>query len=89
MVFTKKIQPFNNLKLNKRSDAKFKIVFNSEEVENAYYTLLDHNCTKCNGKSFKTFADLKDHMRRVHQLNYCDLCVNNLKVSGHLGFEKN
>lgn len=60
-------------------DKKFKIVFETENEKNAYDALLAHECPKCS-KVFVSFIYLRDHVRRVHQLNYCDLCVDNLKV---------
>lgn len=55
------------------------------DIQASYNELLEHNCFKCKKENkvanFRTFALLKDHMRREHELHYCDLCVENLKVS--------
>ncbi|CAB0004178.1 unnamed protein product [Nesidiocoris tenuis] len=45
----------------------------------AYDSLLAHVCSEC-GKESPNFGHLRDHVRRVHQLNFCDLCVENLKI---------
>lgn len=80
VIFTKVISPYNSLKnINGVIDKKFKIVFETENEKNAYDALLAHECPKCS-KVFVSFVYLRDHVRRVHQLNYCDLCVDNLKI---------
>lgn len=65
-------------------DRKFGIYFTSPNTQKAYYRLLEHNCPICPESErkwpFKTFHQLKDHMRREHELFYCDLCVDNLKI---------
>lgn len=62
-------------------DRKFGVWFTSKDIKDAYYSLLEHNCTKCTRReAFKTFLQLKEHMRREHELNYCDLCVENIRI---------
>lgn len=81
VYFTKTVKPFKKLiSSNILSDKKYKIEFENESVMNAYLKLLEHTCPKCPEKTFDAFYQLQDHVRRVHQLNYCDLCVENLKV---------
>lgn len=63
-------------------DKKFQIIFESSEIQKAYNALLAHVCPKCPERhAFQNFALLRDHMRREHELYYCDLCIDNLKVS--------
>lgn len=46
-----------------------------------YFQLLDHNCNKCHKiPAFRNFNQLKEHMRKEHELYYCDLCVDNLRI---------
>jgi hypothetical protein len=74
------VRPFRSLR-ERSWEHKYKIGFANEKLEAAYRRLLLHSCKLCHGRpEFKTFAALKDHMRRVHELFYCDLCVDNLKV---------
>jgi hypothetical protein len=82
VVFTKEVQPFRTIKdYTYLMDKKFKICFDSADIQAAYLKLLEHVCTICPGcPAFRTFANLKDHMRKEHELHYCDLCVENLKV---------
>lgn len=82
VIFTKEVQPFRNIKdCSYLMDKKFKICFDSADIQAAYSKLLEHVCTACPGRpAFRTFQNLKDHVRKEHELYYCDLCVENLKV---------
>lgn len=47
--------------------------------------LLEHRCFMCERAqvkpwAFESFQQLKDHMRREHELFYCDLCCEHLKI---------
>lgn len=64
-------------------DRKFGVHFCTGSIQSAYYQLLQHDCPICIEHQrwpFKTFQQLKDHMRKEHELYYCDLCVANLKI---------
>lgn len=61
-------------------DKKFGIYFMTPGIERAYLQLLIHRCSKCDNEIFQTFQQLKDHMRRQHEVFYCDLCSENLKI---------
>ena len=63
-------------------DRKFKICFETEEIQNQYFAMLDHKCPKC-GEDFKTFRQLDQHIRREHETYYCELCVKNLNQFTH------
>lgn len=85
VIFTKAVRLYKELdkSLGVRFlfDRKFKIVFESADLQNAYNKLLAHVCSKCPGRhAFPTYVNLRDHMRKEHELFYCDLCVDNLKV---------
>ena len=61
---------------------KYKIFFQSEDVEDLFLDLLEFKCRICHDrKADKTFNQLQTHMRREHQLFACELCVTSLKVS--------
>ncbi|KAK5641502.1 hypothetical protein RI129_010049 [Pyrocoelia pectoralis] len=88
VLFTKEIEAFSILrpkveKVNLQ-DRKYGLFFHSPSIQRRYYRLLDHECFICKrnacSTTFKTFHLLKDHMRRIHELFYCDLCVANLKI---------
>lgn len=56
-------------------------MFDGGPAQSLFEKLLQHECHLCNGsKTYQTFQLLKDHMRKKHELFYCDLCVDNLKV---------
>ncbi|XP_044272697.1 E3 ubiquitin-protein ligase ZNF598 [Tribolium madens] len=89
VIFTKEVAPFATLFSNYQhtnlQDRKFGLIFCSEEIKKAYQQLLEFRCAICTKASsrkctFYTFQQLKDHMRREHNLVYCDLCVENLKI---------
>ncbi|EFA07884.1 E3 ubiquitin-protein ligase ZNF598 [Tribolium castaneum] len=89
VIFTDTVAPFATLFANFQhtnlQDRKFGLIFCTEEIKKAYQRLLEFRCaicTKANGRrcTFYTFQQLKDHMRREHNLVYCDLCVENLKI---------
>lgn len=65
-------------------DRNFGILFASPSIQAAYYELLSHDCPLCSTNhrrfSFKNFQKLKEHMRKDHELYYCDLCVDNLNI---------
>lgn len=83
VVFTNIVKPFSQIVISSLlQDVKFKIYFQSKIIQDAFYKLLEHSCSICpNSPSFKTFQTLHDHMKKQHDLHYCDLCVEHLKVS--------
>ncbi|KAK0098533.1 hypothetical protein PV326_006993 [Microctonus aethiopoides] len=81
IVFTKNIKPFRHLKKGNLYDTRYSVYFDSPSIQEKFTQLLAHVCTLCEEKQiFSTFHALKDHMRRKHELHYCDLCVENLKI---------
>ncbi|XP_066588792.1 E3 ubiquitin-protein ligase ZNF598 [Prorops nasuta] len=84
VVFTKEIKPFRQLKKGNLLDTRYDIYFDSPEIQGKFYELLVDTCTVCREKQvFSNFNSLKEHMRRAHELHYCDLCVDNLKIFSH------
>ncbi|XP_058795284.1 E3 ubiquitin-protein ligase ZNF598 [Phymastichus coffea] len=81
VVFTKEIKPFRFLKKGSLVDTRYNIYFESLDIQTKFVELLAHRCTICeNNQVFSSFNSLKEHMRRKHDLHYCDLCVENLKI---------
>lgn len=69
-------------------DAKYNIYFDNHDVQQKFHNLLAHRCNVCHeGQVFNSFHALKEHMRRKHDLHYCDLCVENIKVSFKKSFD--
>ncbi|KAG7302797.1 hypothetical protein JYU34_012774 [Plutella xylostella] len=85
VVFTDTVLPYKELRNRAFSDKLFerqyKIAYCSEEIKNAYTKLLENQCNMCeNLAPFRSFSALSDHMRKVHERYYCDLCVKHLKI---------
>lgn len=45
-----------------------------------YEALRQIRCSRCADVTFRSFSLLREHMRRVHDLFYCDLCLEGLKL---------
>ncbi|XP_063981623.1 E3 ubiquitin-protein ligase ZNF598 [Diachasmimorpha longicaudata] len=81
VVFTREIQPFRHIRRSSLLDSRYNIYFENLEVQEKFTKLLAHSCPICEDRQvFSSFSSLKEHMRRKHELHYCDLCVENLKI---------
>ncbi|XP_044759445.1 E3 ubiquitin-protein ligase ZNF598 [Coccinella septempunctata] len=87
VIFTKEIQSFTTLfgKYFKTSqqDPKYGLIFATNEIKKEYNRILEHRCSVCpidQSWPFRTFNQLKDHMRREHELFYCDICIENVRI---------
>lgn len=81
VVFTREVKPFRHLRKGNLLDKRYNIYFDDEDIQERFVMLLAHSCDLCDERQvFGNFNSLKDHMRRFHELHYCDLCVENLKV---------
>ncbi|XP_053607927.1 E3 ubiquitin-protein ligase ZNF598 [Plodia interpunctella] len=85
VVFTETVLPYKELRNKVFNDRlferQFKIGFCTQEIKNAYDKLLENHCKMCDKiPPFRTFAMLSDHMRRVHERFFCDLCVKHLRI---------
>ena len=84
VIFTTAKLKFEDIKDNiYPMDRKYKICFETEEIQNSYLKLLSHESPLSPDVSFKTFQQLDKHLRREHELYYCDLCVANLHLFSH------
>lgn len=84
VVFTREIKPFHSLTTANLLDTRYDIYFSSLDIQEKFTELLTNTCSICKEKPvFSTFHSLKDHMRQRHELHYCDLCVENLKIFSH------
>ena len=67
--------------LHFKVNRKFKIYFEMDKVQNAFYKLLEPRCSICeDGKVFDQFTQLKRHFSKEHNLYPCDLCVEHVQV---------
>lgn len=83
MIFTKTVAPFATLDRDLRSglyEKKYRIAFADLDIQKAFYRLLENRCSECNHTPFIEFNKLKDHVRKVHELFFCEICTDNLKI---------
>ncbi|XP_050073729.1 E3 ubiquitin-protein ligase ZNF598 [Anopheles maculipalpis] len=83
VIFSKTLAPYQQLDVKNRSglyDKKYRICFTDAEVQQAYFDLLDYKCPRCDHKNFPKFEMLREHVRKQHELFYCDICTEHLKV---------
>ncbi|KAG2202501.1 hypothetical protein INT47_013117 [Mucor saturninus] len=84
VIFTKEAEkPFDEFSLDETpfSDKKLGIRFETQEMYKEAMNMLEYNCPQkeCT-ESFKNWGELKQHTRKVHSLNLCDLCSRHKKV---------
>ncbi|XP_034477470.1 E3 ubiquitin-protein ligase ZNF598 [Drosophila innubila] len=83
VLFTLEKLPYRELEANNRSDyysKKYRIGFWSAEIQQKFYQLLDHPCPTCDVPPYRTFQALRNHVLRDHNMYFCDLCVETLKI---------
>ncbi|XP_066292212.1 E3 ubiquitin-protein ligase ZNF598-like [Branchiostoma lanceolatum] len=82
VVFTTKRQTFSSISTEHlRLERKHGIYFADNVTQKRYRELLEHMCKECPEKpTFRTFPQLSKHMRKEHELFYCDLCSEHLQI---------
>lgn len=83
VIFTQDLLPYRQLETKNRSglyDKKYRICFSNLIVQRLFNELLNNQCPKCDVLPFHSFDALKDHVRRIHEQFYCDICTDNLKI---------
>lgn len=87
VLFTKSVEPFSiifpRFERTNLQDRTYGLYFCTTDIQKMYWKLLENRCLICDESesfSFKTFAQLKDHVRREHEMFYCPLCVEHLKI---------
>ncbi|XP_065367355.1 E3 ubiquitin-protein ligase ZNF598 [Calliphora vicina] len=83
VIFTYNKLSYRELEARNRSEyysKKYKIGFYTSEIQQKFFELLDHPCPKCHCPPYRTFQGLRNHVRKEHDLYFCDLCVENLKI---------
>lgn len=61
-------------------DKKYRVCFANNRIQREFFRLLDNPCLHCDAQPFYSFDQLKNHVRKVHELFYCELCTENLKI---------
>ncbi|XP_053675120.1 E3 ubiquitin-protein ligase ZNF598 [Anopheles nili] len=83
VIFSKTLLPYQQLDIKNRSglyDKKYRICFTEQQVQQAFFQLLDNKCPRCDQSNFPKFEMLREHVRKKHELFYCDICTQHLKV---------
>lgn len=83
VIFSKTLAPYKELDVKNRSglyDKKYRICFTDGDVQQAFFELLDNKCPRCDEKNFSKFDILREHVRKRHELFYCDICTEHLKI---------
>nr|SVE70265.1 EOG090X01BP [Daphnia similis] len=82
VAFVKEAKPYQLLMLNSYPmDKVTRIHFENLFLRETFEKLLVHVCYTCSLKpTFTNFQMLKEHLRKEHELFFCDLCVENLKI---------
>ncbi|CAH1794808.1 unnamed protein product [Owenia fusiformis] len=85
VVFIRKFEEFNKVLTNHfLVNRKHSIYYENEDIQNAYYELLQHKCPVCvDRKPDRGFRNLVDHVRKEHSMYNCDICTKHLKMFTH------
>ncbi|XP_065659088.1 E3 ubiquitin-protein ligase ZNF598 [Hydra vulgaris] len=86
VVFCKSIKKFSSFSLhNLPGNRKYGIRFEDKLIQSEFQHLIANICVLCNNKNniFLTLHELKSHLRKVHEKQMCDICVENLTVFPH------
>lgn len=82
VIFAKTLASYRELDVRNRSglyDKKYRICFTDGDVQQAFFELLDNKCPRCDEQNFPKFDILREHVRKRHELFYCDICTEHLK----------
>ncbi|XP_037958841.1 E3 ubiquitin-protein ligase ZNF598-like [Teleopsis dalmanni] len=84
VIFSKFKLPFQQLEADRGPrtsyDREYCIKFADVNVREEYFRLLEHRCPKCKCGAFRCFISLESHMNRMHNLHFCEICTESLKL---------
>ena len=83
IVVVSKLSPFQSIPYHdwRYTDRRFNMYFRNRELYEAYRSILDYRCQLCPQLyPFKSFRKLREHANKVHDLHFCDICMDNLKL---------
>jgi len=84
VVFCEKIQPFNEFKLQKLAvRRKHGIRFENKTIMDEFDSILDYQCSDCTNDDkeiFYSMQELKSHLRKSHEKQFCQICMENLSL---------
>lgn len=80
MVFAPTVRPFKSYKLISMScDEKYSVYFQEDTLKEAYFDIQRFLCPKCS-MEFGSMRKLNSHTRKEHNLHYCQICMDHLKL---------
>lgn len=78
------VQPFKKVKLSDciKTIRKYGIRFKSKKILDEFNDLLAYYCNECNKDEgpFYSKRDLTTHVRKEHEKQFCNICLDNLKL---------
>lgn len=83
VVFCKNVKRFTDFKVEDMAQkSKYGIRFENKTVKDAYEALVSNACAECGEKEapFGSLQDLKAHIRKVHEKQFCQICIDNLSL---------
>ncbi|CAI9720090.1 E3 ubiquitin-protein ligase ZNF598 [Octopus vulgaris] len=84
VAFIQKLAKFEDIPNKNKMlvNSQFNLLFENSEIEKRFNQLIEHRCPSClpNKQTEYKFSMLRSHLRNVHKLYYCDLCVQHLKI---------
>ncbi|XP_071963997.1 E3 ubiquitin-protein ligase ZNF598-like [Antedon mediterranea] len=82
VIFMKKVHPYASIISHKfLYNKKAGIRFSASWMKDQFEDYISHKCLICQkDNKFKTIKLLEEHMRRNHELHFCNLCLEHVKV---------
>ena len=70
------------MKKNPSFVRKYQIYFEDKTAREVFYQLQKRTCVKCNDdkSEYTSMSKLKEHLRQVHGVQFCKLCLDNLDL---------
>ena len=80
-MFCDKVKKFKEFPLGKMlGNRKHGIRFENGSLRKKFDSLLDFTCSLCDHESFVSMKDLKSHVRKEHEKQFCLICIQILSA---------
>ena len=81
VVFCIQLKKFEEFPLQKfRGKRQYGIRFEDKQIVEAFETLIAYSCVECDVEPLLTLQELKSHIRKAHEKQFCLICIENLSV---------
>jgi quinol monooxygenase YgiN len=77
------VKPFKTIPYSRwrHVNRRYDLFFQRQKFFVAFHEIIENCCNLCPELvPFRNFSRLQEHVNKVHQLHYCDICVKNLKL---------